>query len=93
MELTIDRAGRLVIPKRFRERFHLVSGSKLEIEADGEGIHLRPAGSGSDSLRRERGLLVHSGGGHAAGLDIAEFIRNQRDARSLEQGASTDMES
>ncbi len=90
MEITIDGAGRLVVPKRFRDRFHLVAGAKLEIEADADGIRLRPGGSGLGSLRREGGLLVHSGEGRIADVDLAAFIRGQREARSLQLGASTD---
>jgi AbrB family looped-hinge helix DNA binding protein len=88
MSITIDRAGRLVIPKSIRDRFHLVPGSQLEIEADTEGIRLRPAGSGAASLRRERGLLIHSGGGQVADVDIAAFIRDQRERRASEMETS-----
>ena len=81
MAITIDRAGRLVIPKPIRDRFHLVAGSRLEIETDAEGIRLRPAESGAMSLRRERGLLIHTGDGQTADIDIVEFIRNERENR------------
>jgi len=88
MEITIDKAGRLVIPKRYRERFNLVPGARLEIEADAAGLRLRPAAVGS--LRRKRGLLIHSGDGKVADLDIAQFVRKQREARSLQQGDFTE---
>ena len=32
MRITIDRAGRVVVPKQFRDRFNLVAGTELEIE-------------------------------------------------------------
>jgi AbrB family looped-hinge helix DNA binding protein len=90
MEITIDGTGRLVVPKRLRDRFHLVAGAKLEVEADGDGIRLRPVGRGTGGLRRERGVLVHSGDGRlAADLDVGEFIRNQREERALRQSGDT----
>ena len=61
MLVTIDRAGRIVVPKSLRERFNLVAGSELEID--------------------EKGILVHHGGARAS-LDVAEFIRAERDSRS-----------
>ena len=44
MIVTIDRAGRVVVPKRYRDRFNLVPGAALEIEATGDGLQLRKVG-------------------------------------------------
>jgi AbrB family looped-hinge helix DNA binding protein len=40
--LTIDRAGRVVIPKTLREELRLEPGDSLEMESIGERITLRP---------------------------------------------------
>jgi AbrB family looped-hinge helix DNA binding protein len=40
--LTIDKAGRVVIPKPLREELHLEPGDCLEMETAGEQITLRP---------------------------------------------------
>ncbi len=40
--LTIDKAGRVVIPKPLREELHLEPGDALELERAGEQITLRP---------------------------------------------------
>jgi AbrB family looped-hinge helix DNA binding protein len=42
MLVTIDRAGRIVIPKEVRDRLALTPDSELELTADGDGIHLTP---------------------------------------------------
>ncbi|MGH1505593.1 MAG: AbrB/MazE/SpoVT family DNA-binding domain-containing protein, partial [Acidimicrobiales bacterium] len=42
MLVSIDRAGRIVVPKEVRERFDLGPDAQLELEADHTGIHLRP---------------------------------------------------
>ena len=56
-KITIDAAGRLVIPKPLRERFGLSAGSKLYIEAEEGGLRLslrRP----EPTLRERDGYLV-----------------------------------
>ena len=80
MTITIDGAGRIVVPKRLRDRFNLVAGTELEIEASGECLRLRKVGAGP-ALVRKKGILVHHGGGRAT-LDVAAFIRAERDSRS-----------
>lgn len=50
MMVTIDRAGRVVIPKEIRDRLALAPDSELELVADGDGIRLTP--------RRGRGRVV-----------------------------------
>jgi AbrB family looped-hinge helix DNA binding protein len=57
--LTIDKAGRVVIPKAVREELHLESGDSLEMESAGESITLRPVrGTGPLVLVKEHGVWV-----------------------------------
>ena len=42
MMVTMDRAGRVVIPKEIRERLAIEPDAELELDADGEGIRLTP---------------------------------------------------
>lgn len=39
---TIDRVGRVVIPKEIRDRLSLGADAEVEITADGDEIRLRP---------------------------------------------------
>ena len=80
MKITIDRAGRVVVPKQLRDRFNLVAGTELEIEATGDGLRLRKIVS-EPTLIRKKGFLVHHGTTRAA-IDIVDFIRAEREARS-----------
>ena len=48
--VTIDRAGRVVIPKELRDRLSIEPDTELEVTADGDGIRLSP--------RRGRGRAV-----------------------------------
>ncbi len=50
MLVTMDRAGRVVIPKEIRERLSIEGETELELTADGDGIRLSP--------RRGRGRAV-----------------------------------
>ena len=68
------------MPKPFRDRFNLIAGTELEIEATSEGLTLRKFRKKSP-LARKKGVLVHHGGTRAT-LDISEFIRAEREARS-----------
>ena len=56
MRTTIDKAGRLVIPRSLRDRIGLSAGGEVELELDGAAVRIEPvAGTG---LRDEDGLLV-----------------------------------
>ena len=56
MKATIDKAGRLVIPRELRARIGLARGGEVDVELDGAGLHIQPlAGRG---LREEGDLLV-----------------------------------
>jgi len=82
MIITIDSAGRVVLPKAIRDRFHLVPGTEIDLNTDAEGINLRVRGTASTLVQRD-GILVHTGGASAPALDldIATFINQQRDSR------------
>ena len=43
LKVSIDRDGRIVIPKSVRREMHLEPGDKLELERQGNGVTLRPA--------------------------------------------------
>lgn len=59
--LTIDGAGRLVIPKPVRDELGIVKGDRLELSSDGVQLVIRPARP-APTLRKERGFWIHEGG-------------------------------
>ncbi len=81
MSITIDRAGRIVVPKTLRERFGLHPGTELEIEAEANGLHLRVRDSAPVFIEKE-GLLVHHTVGPSLEIDVAAFIRREREGRA-----------
>jgi len=56
MRTTIDRAGRLVIPRQLRDRIGFAAGGPVDVWLDGSGIRVEPV-SGGD-LRLDGTLLV-----------------------------------
>jgi AbrB family looped-hinge helix DNA binding protein len=86
--IQIDQAGRIVLPKRLRERFHLRGGDTLAIEVRGEAIELRPTQPAS-RLERVNGVLVFTGGiPLQAGEDLVVQSREER-IDELTHGAKT----
>ena len=74
MRSTIDRAGRLVIPKPLRDSIGLVPG-EVEITVDGAGLHIAPLAD--DRLEEEGGLLVIP----VADVTVSDdLVRTLRDA-------------
>jgi AbrB family looped-hinge helix DNA binding protein len=83
--LTLDKAGRLVIPKSLRDELHLGPGDSLEMEVAGEEITLRPV-RGTAPLTKERGVWVfRTGQPLSAGStdEMLRQIRSERDAENL----------
>jgi AbrB family looped-hinge helix DNA binding protein len=74
MRATIDKAGRLVIPKALRDHLGLRSG-EVEVTADGAGLRVEPLAG--ESLDERDGLLVIPASG--AQIDDA-VVRTLRDA-------------
>ncbi len=56
MKTTIDKAGRLVIPRQLRDRIGLAGGGDVEVELDGAAIRIEPVGG--SGLCEDRGLLL-----------------------------------
>jgi AbrB family looped-hinge helix DNA binding protein len=61
MNVTLDRAGRVVLPKPLREQMRLGPGDELEVVSEGEQITLRPVRP-QVQLKKEHGVWVYQGG-------------------------------
>ena len=79
MTIKIDKAGRIVLPKPVRERFHLREGSELVIEERSDGLTLKPVEQRS-SMVQEEGMWVHLGK-VPRGFDWGKVVESIREER------------
>lgn len=73
MRSTIDKAGRLVIPKALRDSLGLVPG-EVEVTRDGAGLHIEPLSD--DYLANEDGLLVIPACDAVISDDLVRMLRD-----------------
>jgi AbrB family looped-hinge helix DNA binding protein len=84
MTLTIDKAGRIVVPKAIRDQFALHPGSELALEPTADGFHLRV--TTARPLLETRGKrLVCTAEVPPAAWDIPAILAKQREARASAQ--------
>ena len=84
-KLTLDSAGRVLIPKAVRHALRLEPGDTVEIETAGEEIRLRPV-SRTGSVAKERGIWVLRTGqrlGAEVTDDVLQRIRAERSEANL----------
>ena len=74
--VTIDKAGRIIVPKALRDALHLEPGDTLELEADGERMTLQPVRSGS-ALQKEHGVWVFRRGGKAITAETTNAVLDE----------------
>ena len=77
METTLDRFGRVVIPKEIRDDLCLKPGEVFKIEKSGDEVILKLLGE-EPSLHMKEGVLVFSG---SATGNIQDAIRIHREER------------
>ena len=77
--LTMDRAGRIMIPKALRENLRLNPGDTLELESKGETITLQPLRPKA-LLKKELGIWVYQG--EPTHISIPDLIENHRNQRT-----------
>ena len=58
--MTIDKFGRMVLPKAVRDSLGLEAGNRLDVSGDGDAVVLRPVRD-RDRLVVKAGVLVHVG--------------------------------
>ena len=77
--ITLDSAGRLVLPKAVRERRQLRAGAKMKLEVVAEKIELIPAPDENVRVVKKAGLRLLSGLGK--NFDAVKAIKAAREER------------
>lgn len=83
--LTIDKAGRVVLPKPVRDALQISPGDSLELESSEDRIILRPA-PGKGRVYKKQGMWVFDSGGPLSSEVANKTIRRvraERDRRVL----------
>lgn len=79
MNVKIDKAGRIILPKPVRDRLRLRQGSDLEIEERPDGVLLKPVDR-RPSMIKVNGHWVHLGK-VPKGFDWDNLIDDMRNER------------
>jgi AbrB family looped-hinge helix DNA binding protein len=83
--LSIDKAGRVVLPKAIRDELQLEAGDRLELESSEDRIVLRPL-RGSLPLRKKQGIWVFRSEEPISAKAVDEVfkqVRRERDRNNL----------
>ena len=80
-KLTLDKAGRMVLPKALRDELQLSPGDTLEVESSGEQVILRPLRA-TTPLQKERGVWVCRTGGKLTARTVRKALRDLRECTS-----------
>lgn len=73
---TLDKAGRLVLPKPIRDRLRLLPGARLRVELSGDIVEITPEAE-EPRIEIRNGLPVIVGGGP---FDAVAAVREAREA-------------
>jgi AbrB family looped-hinge helix DNA binding protein len=76
-QVTLDRAGRVVLPKTLRDEMHLSPGDILDVTVKGDEVTLRPK-RGATPLQKERGVWVFRTGKPLTADETEETLRAVR---------------
>jgi AbrB family looped-hinge helix DNA binding protein len=83
--LTIDKAGRIVLPKPVREELQLSPGDSLEVESSEERVVLRPVRANARIYKKQGVWVMH--GGSPLSEDVVEKtiqkVRREREQSFL----------
>lgn len=83
--ITVDKLGRIVLPKPLRDKLQLAAGDQLELENIDDRIMLRPL-RGTAQLRKKHGVWVFHCGQPLLGTTVqqtVEQVRHERDDQNL----------
>ncbi len=79
-KITLDRAGRLILPKTLRDELRLAPGDTFDLTVKGEEVTLLPRRS-SAPLQKERGVWVFRTGKPLRAEETEETLRDIRAQR------------
>ena len=79
--VTMDSAGRLVLPRRIREQLHLRGGSRLSLELERDSVRLVPMPDEEARIVKRDGRFVIETSTPGGKGEIRQAILAERDER------------
>jgi AbrB family looped-hinge helix DNA binding protein len=83
MKTTIDRSGRVVIPKEIRQRAGLTPGTELDIRLDNDVVEISQPSPQGRVIERD-GFLLWESSEPLKGNDVLDAIHKDREDRMQE---------
>ena len=77
-KVSLDKAGRVVLPKSVRDQMRLAPGDTLALDSEGEQITLRPVRPQA-TLKKELGVWVYQG--RLAHDSLVAWLEGERQKR------------
>jgi AbrB family looped-hinge helix DNA binding protein len=81
MELTIDKFGRVVLPKKLREHLGVGVSLKVEVKETAEGILLKPVRQASNLVMKDGILILKGSGENSDRIDWDSLVEDEREER------------
>lgn len=85
--LTLDKGGRIVIPKTLRVELNLEPGDTLELESEGDKVTLRPVRP-SSRLQQKCGVWVFGTSEKILASDTDKGLQDIREQRDRVNGGN-----
>jgi AbrB family looped-hinge helix DNA binding protein len=79
-KVTVDSAGRVLLPRALRDQMQLAPGDTLALDSDGVQVTLKPMRQES-AMRKERGVWVFNSGTKIAAAETDEALAKLRSSR------------
>jgi AbrB family looped-hinge helix DNA binding protein len=88
-KVTLDRAGRVVLPKKLRDELRLSPGDTFDLSIQGDAVTLRPRRSASP-LQKKDGIWVFVSGKTLSAEEAAKALRDLREQRDRRNAGETE---
>jgi len=85
--VTLDRAGRIVLPRTVRDELQLAPGDSFDLVVHGDDLTLRPRRT-STPLQKQRGVWVLRTGQPLTAAETDQTLRTIRTVRAQRHGGS-----
>lgn len=79
--ISIDKAGRLVVPRKYREALGISGESELEVEQEGNALVIRPKAAAARAIQKQGVWVFETDGGPITQEMINDVLRRGRAER------------